>query len=252
MRTKRGMRGASTAVGAVVVALLLAACGGGPGGAAGSSAAAQSSTPTSTPSPTVDWVDYQTPDGSATWELPPDWTVDVGTVQSMATGENVPQYTVRDPDGVARVRLSVHIGGIGGPGCEVMSPLYPYAKLDALDPDVSVPGHVWFETIDTPSGVAAALHLVPVDAVAPSQACGPDWGFVDTGDKLGIISWAAIAPLPAPVDPVEDAAAFAALPTDEAGTVISFATPADAQSFLDTELYQTLRRILGSLRLTGP
>jgi hypothetical protein len=182
--------------------------------------------------------------------MPADWTVEVGSEESFATGEQVPTYTILDPDGVARVALNVHIGGIGGPGCEVMSPLYPYTLLDSAEPASTVPGHVWYETIDGPSGVTAALHLVPADTPEPTAACGPDWGFVPT-DDLGIISWRALVPLTDPVDRGTDPDAYAALPTDEAGGVISFADPAEAQAFIDTELYQTLRRILSSLDITS-
>lgn len=241
----------ATGVVTLVLALALAGCAGTPAGSPpGDPTSSSSSSADPTPTPTVEWVSYQTPDGSASWEMPADWTVTVGSEESYATGETVPTYTILDEDAVARVALNVHIGGIGGPGCEVMSPLYPYTLLDSAEPASSVPGHVWYETIDGPSGVTAALHLVPSDTPEPTESCGPDWGFVPT-DELGIISWRALVPLTEPVDQRSDPDAYAALPTDEAGGVISFADPAEAQAFMDTELYQTLRRILSSLEITS-
>ncbi|GAA1994214.1 hypothetical protein [Microbacterium pumilum] len=237
----------------VVIAFTLAGCASGPGSPSATTDAAASASPTPsatpTPTPTVDWVSYQTPDQSAAWELPAGWSVLVGSTTSYATGLDVPTYTILDPDGVARIRLDVQIGGIGGPGCEVMSPLYPYALLDTADP-ASAPGHIWFESVDAPAGVVTELQLVPPDAVSPTEACGTDWGFVPT-ESLGIISWRALQPLPDPVDQAADPDAYAALPTDEAGAVISFATAADAEAFMDTELYQTLRRILSSLDIAA-
>lgn len=100
--------------------------------------------------------------------------------------------------------------------------------------------------------MTAAFQLVESDAANPEEACQNDPGYVQGDGNVGLVSWRALAPLTAPISRDSDPAAFEALTRDEAGGIVSFPTITDAEAFIDTELYQTLRRVLTSLQIAPP
>jgi len=166
-------------------------------------------TPTTTPIEEEAWVTYT--DGSVEFEHPADWSVS-------------PELMVLDGGGTARLTYVPEIDGIGG-ACEDEFPVYELdtAETTLVDPNAGAIRFA-YNALETPDGVLAGLGLT---ARAPTET-GCLLYFIVTMNK---------------------AISFASGMQLNPGAGIPFDSIDAANAYIDTDEYQTMRRIILSLKV---
>ncbi|MEB4614634.1 hypothetical protein OOT08_08290, partial [Leucobacter sp. M11] len=229
--------------------LSVAACApepGAPGSTPKPSATAEPSaspTPSSSPSPTEaprpEWDRFEHPDVAYTFEVPTGWSTRV-TPQEIDPSVP-PLHAVSVVDRAGRVQLTLldALYGLGGAGGDPV----PFRVLDSAP--VAVPGTIRESDLDTdpqfvyraveyPSGVTASLAL---SSSAPSLDGTTSFFYNELRFPAGGISFA---------DSLQVSEFSAA-----EGNTRSFASMAEAEAFMLTDEYETLKRVLTSFAVRG-
>jgi len=222
---------------AAVLALLLlvSGCSAPPVTAEKPPATAPSATSTPTSTPTGEpWVTYTTPDASTTFDLPADWSVEITPWPAAAQDDeywagiiesnplSAPSLKVFDEHGAQRLSYVMYFDGVGG-ACVDEFPLYELdtAETSWVDPGQG-PVRFVYNALETPEGVRASLGLA---ARAPAAA----------GCLVYFIT---------SIPGAEQGVSVATDMQLSSGAGISFDSIADATAYIDTEEYQSVRRII--------
>ena len=198
-------------------------------------------TPSSSPTPTEDpWLTYTSPDGSTSFEHPSDWSVkehpfppiDDSSWWNETVAANplaLRGVEILDQAGVSRLTDWMYLEGIGG-ACqdEFPSNLLDTADTGLTDPS-GLPIRFEYQALETSEGVLAAYGLTTRDPVA-------------TGCLFYYI---------ASVDGSKGRSSFSVASNLQlsVGSGIPFDSVAAAKAYMDTEDYQSIRRILLSFRI---
>lgn len=198
-----------------------------------------SESPTPSTAPLPEWERFEHPEVGYTFEIPTGWTTRV-TAQEIDPSVP-PVHTVSVVDRAGRVQLTFldRLYGLGGANGE----MYPYRVLDQApvtvpetltENDFDTAPEFVYRAVEYPSGVTASLGLSSVSAGPDSTTSFyynmlrfPEGG-ISFADSLQVSEYSA-----------------------GDGNVRSFATMAEAEAFMLTDEYETLKRVLTSLAVRG-
>jgi len=197
------------------------------------------SSPSPTPTPTSDpWVAYTTPDGSTTFDLPSNWSVELHPWdpsydddywEGLAANnpQAVPWLGVLDDQGIERLRYIMYFDGIGG-ACDDEFAIHELdsAETSWVDPEKG-PIRFSYQALETSEGVVAALALTSGPAVD-----GCLYYFITSIPELEQFS----------------AVSIGSSMQLSVGAGIPFDSLDAATAYMDTDEYQTMRRIILSFR----
>ena len=186
------------------------------------------------------WTVFEEPTAPVSFEIPADWEV-VRTPTDYDVSEGLVQLEIRDEEGAGRLYFSNRAQGLGG-ACSPEIPVLTTTELDSTP--IDVPG-----------------YLAPDPATMPVEVEGPRFVFRISEAENLVIGSLAVTNEPRPADSCmfynvlrngADAAFFTTAPQiDGLGQQgLKFASRAEAEAFVESEDYETLKRMLLSLDLS--